>query len=482
MQALPSFAKSLSHTAWRGVVGRTSPWVNAFGNAIGESLAAGSDPTRDPSSAQYENEMDRQSDAALAARERAYGGPLPIHSRTFTAADDDTPYSFGGASPRLGAQRTNLAQVWGQMTNESIDRGARAWGSWDSASRSVWAAQDAQAQADWQRGVPARNARADAYRQQLAREAFNFSDNMDARDIRLNSFSYKSRLSAEMGKIDAQLAYRASLANLPGMTAWDGVTRVSAAENYLRQVNGGLDPMRANHFQFQVAQSLPDAVAMEVGGLALARGLSVLGRAATPIQGFVMGERSVLMSQLNAEVRVGLQNTLSSGAPVSGITRNVDDLDAVWLSSQEVRQSQQSVSYLKNRGAGYSMDDISRTFASNPGDPRLMIDVVRMPDGGLTSLDNTRIAVLNAQGGGQILGRVRAFDDPLIQAEIDRFTIRGSQPRVPETWGDAVTFRIEKQGDQFRNLYPYGTTQIPKITGTPAGSVWSQYKQFPWQR
>lgn len=157
-----------------------------------------------------------------------------------------------------------------------------------------------------------------------------------------------------------------------------------------------------------------------------------------------------------------------------------------WVDSMEIRQSQQSISYAKKDAFGnvkYTLDDIGRGFAENPGDARLSIDAVRMRDGGLTTLDNSRPAVLNAQGGGQIQVRIRGYDDPLTSAETERFTAyRGGVERAPSTWGEAVDYRIWKQGEQFSSQYPNGAGLVPKVTGAPANSSWSQYDQYPWKR
>ncbi|MBQ0941993.1 hypothetical protein KAK07_01460 [Ideonella sp. 4Y16] len=58
----------------------------------------------------------------------------------------------------------------------------------------------------------------------LAQERFAFSDGRDARDIR-ESFAYQSRMSRELGDLQAQAAYQAKLANGPSVSAWDGVKR-----------------------------------------------------------------------------------------------------------------------------------------------------------------------------------------------------------------------------------------------------------------
>ncbi len=94
------------------------------------------------------------------------------------------------------------------------------------------------------------------------------------------------------------------------------------------------------------------------------------------------------------------------------------------------------------------------------GDP---VDVVRMPDSRLTSIDNTRISAAR-EAGIDVQANVRAFDSPLTVSEIGRFT-KGSQ--IPSTWGDAVTIRINSQTGGFGVKYPYGADPLPRVTGRP---------------
>lgn len=92
------------------------------------------------------------------------------------------------------------------------------------------------------------------------------------------------------------------------------------------------------------------------------------------------------------------------------------------------------------------------------GDP---IDVVRMDDGQLTTLDNTRVVAARA-AGIDVKANVHGYNDPLPnQATIDRFTTpRGGAPR---TWGQAVENRIGKQLSGFRRRSPRGSYNMGKI-------------------
>lgn len=89
-------------------------------------------------------------------------------------------------------------------------------------------------------------------------------------------------------------------------------------------------------------------------------------------------------------------------------------------------------------------------------EPDRLIDVVRMPDGQLTSLDNT--GILAAQRAGvNIQARVFDYTDPLPN-DLDYIScFIGRKGEVPTTYGDAVMNRIGNQCSTFRNLYPYGS-------------------------
>ncbi len=101
-----------------------------------------------------------------------------------------------------------------------------------------------------------------------------FADGRDARDMRL-SFGYQSMMSRELGDAADLADYQRRLATGPQLTAWDGITRDAPAVAYLKQSLGGLDPVRGDQMQFRVAQMLPDAALNEVGGLVAGK---IIGR------------------------------------------------------------------------------------------------------------------------------------------------------------------------------------------------------------
>jgi RHS repeat-associated protein len=82
------------------------------------------------------------------------------------------------------------------------------------------------------------------------------------------------------------------------------------------------------------------------------------------------------------------------------------------------------------------------------------IDVVRMPDGGLTSLDNTRLLAAS-RAGIDVQARVHGFDDALPYSLVERFTT--PKGGVPSTWGDAVINRIGGQSAGYRTTNPLGS-------------------------
>lgn len=89
------------------------------------------------------------------------------------------------------------------------------------------------------------------------------------------------------------------------------------------------------------------------------------------------------------------------------------------------------------------------------------IDVVRMSDGELTTIDNTRV-VAAREAGIDVVANVHGYDDPLPDRTLaERFaTPKGG---IPKTWGQAVENRIGKQSTSFRKNNPNGSYNMKKI-------------------
>lgn len=123
--------------------------------------------------------------------------------------------------------------------------------------------------------------------------------------------------------------------------------------------------------------------------------------------------------------------------------------------------SQATVSYQKV-GKTYDYESMVRGMKKDGwnGDP---VDIVIMPNGTATSMDNTRILAAR-EAGVNVQANVRDYNSPLTPAERDRFT---SGKNIPSTWGEAIKLRIEKQG-QFEKgweiKFPHGSIYDPKVT------------------
>lgn len=90
------------------------------------------------------------------------------------------------------------------------------------------------------------------------------------------------------------------------------------------------------------------------------------------------------------------------------------------------------------------------------GDP---IDVIKMPDGSYTTIDNTRVAAAR-EAGINVQANVHNYNDPLPSNFVNRFT---TPKGVPSTWGEATNLRILKQNSAFRGNYPSGSFDMPKM-------------------
>ena len=189
------------------------------------------------------------------------------------------------------------------------------------------------------------------------------------------------------------------------------------------------------------------------------RGLTYAGAGAIPLVGYGRISRS--------------QGTPSTTRPTSQEWWGAEYIDegvkfptprTGTVDANSVRFSQNSVSYNKVdrvTGNAYTYDQLVESMRKEgwKGDP---VDVVRMPDSRLTSLDNTRIRAAR-EAGIEAQTRQHNADDRLSGEEIDRFTVPG-KPR-PLTWGQAIALRIDKQSGGFGRKNPLGSDDLPRLQG-----------------
>ncbi|HEX9695411.1 MAG TPA: hypothetical protein VGB64_03750 [Actinomycetota bacterium] len=137
---------------------------------------------------------------------------------------------------------------------------------------------------------------------------------------------------------------------------------------------------------------------------------------------------------------------------------NYDDVassEPAMRTSLLAASSSEALSELSSGLSFYAYDGPSNLAPIVPsswvGDP---IDVVRMPDGGLTTLNNSRVLAAH-EAGINAQARVHAFDS-LIPEQFAGYypTPKGA---VPSTWGEAAMNRIGRQNVPYRTRWPFGS-------------------------
>ncbi|GHC31957.1 hemagglutinin [Kushneria pakistanensis] len=229
--------------------------------------------------------------------------------------------------------------------------------------------------------------------------------------------------------IAAGVGSAATVGTGPGMLLGSGML-LWGADNFaagLPTIINGLPATRFGAQALQQAGISPEMadIIYDLGGMAGAAGLAKFGSSPT-----VVGNKA-------------LESATSHAA-------------------NDIRFSQNTVSFNKKdrvSGTNYTYDDLVQSMRDNgwKGDP---VDVVKMPDRKLTSMDNTRIAAAR-EAGIDVKATVRDFNDPLTPAVQEA---RGWQQF--DTWGEAITGRIGKQSGGFANNNPYGASEAPRITGS----------------
>lgn len=151
---------------------------------------------------------------------------------------------------------------------------------------------------------------------------------------------------------------------------------------------------------------------------------------------YVLGGMSAVLSS-NSLIKQFGKDVVTDVKPSRSTTSSFD--------ANEIRFSQNTVSQTKTeRGTGvkYTYDDLISSMKKDgwKGDP---VDIIKMPDGKMTSMDNTRISAAR-EAGIKVEANVRTYEEKLTPSEIERFSDR-KRGFVPQTWGEAITGRINKQ-------------------------------------
>ncbi|MCE9992694.1 hypothetical protein LZ633_11905 [Enterobacter asburiae] len=148
---------------------------------------------------------------------------------------------------------------------------------------------------------------------------------------------------------------------------------------------------------------------------------------------------------------IGLDGGINPYGYVSNPLKYIDPLGLCkanirQLDPSEIRFSQNSVN---------GTAELVKSMKTNGwrGDP---IDVVRMADGKLTTIDNTRVLAAS-RAGIKVAARIHNASDTLPPDLAGRFTTKKG---TPSTWGEAIDLRIGKQSAGYRNHYPNGSNII----------------------
>ena len=144
-----------------------------------------------------------------------------------------------------------------------------------------------------------------------------------------------------------------------------------------------------------------------------------------------------------------LGKMVKEGGTTNKMSKGISESGSKTINPNEIRYSQSSVN---------GSNDIIQSMRESgwKGEP---IDVVEMPDGIYTTIDNTRV-VSAREAGINVKANVHGYNAPLPSGYIERFTTKKG---VPKTWGEAIELRVGKQKASFRNGNPYGKFDMETI-------------------
>nr|EKW2927333.1 hypothetical protein [Citrobacter amalonaticus] len=129
-------------------------------------------------------------------------------------------------------------------------------------------------------------------------------------------------------------------------------------------------------------------------------------------------------------------------------------IDPLGLCKAEIQQLDPNDIRFSQSSVNGSADLVNSMKANGwKGDP---INVVRMADGKLTTVDNSRVLAAS-RAGIKVDARIHDASEALPPELIGRLTTKRG---TPSTWGGAIDLRIGKQSAGYRNQYPNGSIII----------------------
>ena len=156
----------------------------------------------------------------------------------------------------------------------------------------------------------------------------------------------------------------------------------------------------------------------------------------------------------------------------------------MFIDPRDIRFTQDWVRYKSSpdeNGRRYTLDEMGRTASATP-EVLPALDVVVMPDGRLTSIDNRRLTAAQGYGAEQVKVRIRAGEDVLTTNEVRRLSWKDADGTTyfPRTWAEAIRTRIVKQGPEFNSAFRFGSPEIPRVEHSPRNTLWyQQYNTSP---
>jgi hypothetical protein len=164
------------------------------------------------------------------------------------------------------------------------------------------------------------------------------------------------------------------------------------------------------------------------------------------------GEKARGAGLVGMGLLAGGEISAASGRALPRVVAN-SELGLVELNPRLIRTAQTTV-----KQQGETLPALVESMKQNGFvvEPNRLIDVVRMPDGQLTSLDTTRILAAERAG---VNVQAQLWEHTDLLPDDVQFVSRfiGRNGDAPVTFGDAVINRVGRQNGIYPQLYPYGS-------------------------